>query len=98
MLNIYLNFFSELYTCYFFFKNIDDKLEVVQNALLSVRNQDLLLKLKDFKYVDLVVPHNPNINNSDKNLETVQNTMLPIINQDLLLYLKDFKYVDINNI
>jgi len=63
--------------------------------MLFIINQDLLLNLKDSKYVDMVVPNNPNINNNDKNLETVQNTMLPIINQDLLLFLKDSKYVNI---
>ena len=80
------------------FQNIDEKLEVVQNAMLPIINQDLLPDLKDSKFVDMVVSNNLNINNNDKNLETVLNTMLPIINQDLLLYLKDSKYVDINNI
>ena len=41
-------------------------------------NQDLLLNLKDSKYVDIVVPNNPNINNNNKNLETVQNTVLSV--------------------
>ena len=62
--------------------------------MLPIINQDLLQNLKDFKYVDMVVPHNPNINNNEKNLETVQNTILPIISQDFLLYLKDSKYFD----
>ena len=66
--------------------------------MLPIIIQDLLQNLKDSKYVDIVVPNNPNINNNDKNLETVQNTMLPIMYQDLLLYLKDSKYIDINNI
>ena len=56
-----------------FFKNIDEKLEDVQNAMLPLINQDLLLNLKDSKYVYRVVRINPNINNNDKNLETVQN-------------------------
>ena len=56
-------------------KNIDEKLEVVQNAMLPIINLDLLLNLKDSKYVDLVVPNNPDINNNDKYLETVQNTI-----------------------
>ena len=66
--------------------------------MLPIINQELLQNLKDSKYVNMVVPNNPNINNNNKNLKTVQDTMLPIINQDLLLYLKDSKYVDINNI
>jgi len=74
------------------------KIRSFPKCYASHQNQDLLLNLKDSKYVDMVVPNNPNINNNDKNLEAVQNTMLPIINQDLLLYLKDSKYVDINNI
>ena len=41
--------------------------------MLPIINQDLLLKIKDSKYVDMVVPNNPNINNNDENLETVQN-------------------------
>ena len=55
--------------------------------MVIIINQDLLQNLKDSKYVDMVVPNNPNINNNDENLETVQNTMLPIINQDILLNL-----------
>ena len=34
-------------------KNIDEKLEVVQNAMLPIINQDLLLNLKYSKYVDI---------------------------------------------
>jgi len=45
-----------------FKKNIDEKLKVVQNAMLSIINQDLLLHLKDSKYVDMVVPNNLIIN------------------------------------
>ena len=43
-----------------FKKNIDEKLEVVQNK------SGLILNLKNSKYVDMVVPNNPNINNNDK--------------------------------
>jgi len=40
--------------------NNNDKIfEVVQSAMLPIINQDLLLNLKDSRYVDMVVPNNP---------------------------------------
>ena len=41
--------------------------------MISIINQDLLLNLKDFKYVDMDVPNNPNINNNDKKLRNCSN-------------------------
>ena len=64
--------------------NNDEKLEVVQNAMLSIINQDLLLNLKDSKYFDRVVPNNPNIKNNDKNLKTVKTGFINISERFLI--------------